>query len=379
MFMKNSIKNKILLCASFICASGISSCSPSKQKIELVNASISEDSKFKSATIDITITDFNALGFKLGDSCDVSFSNGYKVNDVPYFNGYYVKNGSPVIVAYPSSEYVLFTLNNVGVWDEANLNEECTITITLNEAAKYIATQEALSQTYTLKREECSSDEEFANFRSLKGGNLKENTIYRGASPFDNSRNRAKYADGLLNKNNISTIIDLADTSNEVETFFKEEDFSSTYAKNLYENNKVTCLAMGSGYMLDTYKQKVASGFRFILSNDAPIYIHCLEGKDRTGFVCTLIEALMGATYVEMRDDYMQTYLNYYKINETNAKDKYDAIVSLYFDSFMECLHGSNDLETLKSADYVNDAKNYLKSGGLNEEEINSLINKFTK
>ena len=54
-------------------------------------AKISEDEKFKSVVVDITIEDFNNSGFAFGDSCNVKFSNGYELNDIPYYNGYYVK------------------------------------------------------------------------------------------------------------------------------------------------------------------------------------------------------------------------------------------------------------------------------------------------
>jgi len=50
-------------------------------------------------------------------------------------------------------------------------------------------------------------------------------------------------------------------------------------------------------------------------SADGPYLVHCLEGKDRTGFVCIVLEALMSATYQEIVDDYMLTYNNYYHID----------------------------------------------------------------
>lgn len=104
-----------------------------------------------------------------------------------------------------------------------------------------------------------------------------------------------------------------------------------------------------------------------------------MEGKDRTGFVCLLIEALCGATYSELESDYMQTYYNYYKISKDNNKDKYDAIVSLYFNSFLETLHGTSDINVLKSASFALDAKKYLASGGMTSEKIEELITFLTK
>ncbi len=361
------------LCALSLPILTLSLFSCAKETPSLKDCAVSKDEKFGSATLDISISSFNDLGFALGDSCSVSFSNGYALSDVPYFNGYYVKNGQPVIVAYPASEYVSITLNNVGIWDTANLSSGDSVSVTLAEKGKYLATQEALGQSYSLLREEYSSDEEFANFRALKGGKIKEGTLYRGASPFDNSRNRAPYVDALLKKNEISTIIDLADSSSDISSYLADDSYSFPYAKSLYEGGQVALLSMGSGYTTAVYKQKVAEGCRFMIEKEAPYYIHCMEGKDRTGFVSTLLEALSGASYEQMRDDYMLTYKNYYKISLEETPEKYNAVVSLYFDSFMESLIGNSDVEALKKASYVDGAKKYLKEGGLSEEEIASL------
>ncbi len=375
--MKKHLINKKILLTSLVTLS-LFSCNENKV-ISVTNLSITKDEKFLSATVNITIEEFNNIGFKLGDSCNIKFSNGYTIDDVPYFNGYYVKNSMPVIVAYPSSTNILITLNNTGIWDTANLTSDTTVDISLNTSAKYIETQEALSQSYSLIRSEYSSDEEFSNFRSLKGGNLKENYLYRGASPVDNSRNRAKITDNLLNTNGIKYIVDLADNEDNMKEYMSSSTFDSTYAKELYENSKMILLSMGSGYSSDTYKQKLVTGLKGVISNDGPYYIHCMEGKDRTGFVCTLIEALAGATYEEMKNDYMETYKNYYKITKEKTPTKYDAIVSLYFDSFMEELHKTSDVEILKKADYTSDAKRYLTEGGMSETEINSLIKVISK
>jgi len=375
--MKKHLINKKILLTSLVTLS-LFSCNENKV-ISVTNLSITKDEKFLSATVNITIEEFNNIGFKLGDSCNIKFSNGYTIDDVPYFNGYYVKNSMPVIVGYPSSTNILVTLNNTGIWDTANLTSDTTVDISLNTSAKYIETQEALSQSYSLIRSEYSSDEEFSNFRSLTGGNLKDDYLYRGASLVDNSRNRAKITDNLLNKNGIKYIVDLADNEDNMKEYMSSSSFDSTYAKELYENNKMILLSMGSGYSSDVYKQKLVTGLKGVISNDGPYYIHCMEGKDRTGFVCTLIEALAGATYEEMKNDYMETYKNYYKITKEKTPTKYDAIVSLYFDSFMEELHKTSDVEILKKAEYTSDAKRYLTEGGMSEAEINSLIKVISK
>ena len=372
---KKLTKLTILLASSLV---AFTSCR-NNSKGQLYNAGIIQDTKFNSCTVNITIADFTELGFNLGDSCDVKFSNGYELKDVPYYNGFYVKNAYPVIVAYPSSTNILITYNNTGIWDVAGLSEKDTVDICINTANKYLETQETFGQSYAVSRDKYDSDEEFSNFRALKGGNLKDNLVFRGASPVDNSRNRAKITDELLEKNEIKSIVDLADTKENMQNYFENSDFASKYTKNLYEEGKDILLGMGSNYSSLTYKESVVKGFIHMLETDGPYYIHCMEGKDRTGFVCALLEALMGATYDEMCEDYMLTYKNYYKITKEYTIQKYNAIVDLYFDAFMEELSGSTDKNVLKNSDYTIFAKNYLKEGGMSEEKINELIALLSK
>lgn len=364
--------SKAIACLNF--ALFLFSCSKGSLEASYKGGSISEDQKFGTANLTISQGDFEKLGFSLGDSCDVAFSNGASYSDVPYYNGYYVKNGDPVIVAYPSSDYLLITLNNVGIWEEAKLDESYTVDITLKEKGKYLPIQQTLGQSYSLDRSAYSSDEEFSNFRALQGGKLKKSLIYRGASPFDNSRKRASTSDALLEKNLIQSIVDLADGEGDMNYYLSQSDFASPYSRGLYRDGKVALLGMGSSYMSLSYKQSVANGIRHMLGTPSPYYIHCMEGKDRTGFVCMLIEALAGASYQEMESDYMKTYENYYKVSKEKDKEKYEAIKSLYFDSFCQCLYGEEDEETLKKASYIEPAKNYLSEGGLSESEISSFI-----
>lgn len=340
---------------------------------------ISKDPKFDSVVLNLTADDFTDAGFEFGDSCDLVFSNGTTLTDVPYYNGYYVKTGDPVVVAYPKSEYVIIARNNRDFWSTEAFTDEMTVEITINTKGKYLATFEALGQDYSIDRTDYDSDEQFANFRAMTGGDLKENFLYRGASPVDNSRKRASYANSLLEKVGIVCVIDLADSQQEMQSYIDSDDFTSEYTKNLYEQGRDILLSMGANYDSESYKQSLGEGIRHLLTYGGPAYIHCMEGKDRTGFVCLLLEALVNASYDEMCDDYMKTYANYYKITKEETPEKYDAVVALYFDSFMEYLYGTDDLDVLKSANYSQSAKDYLTSCGLSQQEIEQLIELISK
>lgn len=339
-----------------------------------VTFSVSKDEKFGAAFLDVGQESFESNGFSLGDSFSIVFSNGFALSDVPYFNGYYVRNGNPVIVAYPGDTFVRITFNNKGIWDEAELSEGDSVDITLSEEGKYSAVQEALGQVYSFERDDYPDDVSFVNFRALSGGNLKENFIFRGASPVDNSRGRAAYTDALLRENSIGFVIDLADSEEDILEDFASDGFSSEYIRELYGNGSVIPLDMSSSYASDAYREKVAGGLRRALSAEGPFYIHCLEGKDRTGFVCLLLEALAGADFEELKADYMKTYENYFRISEEKTPEKYSAVVDLYFVPFLEFLHGTDDLGELKTASFSADAAAYLTDGGMTGEEIQGLI-----
>ena len=62
-------------------------------------------------------------------------------------------------------------------------------------------------------------------------------------------------------------------------------------------------------------------------------------------------------------------------IQKTNTM----GIVNSYFVTFMEFLHGTSDLQVLKTANYKEDAIKYLKEGGMTEMEIEALITLITK
>lgn len=341
-------------------------------RVTEVMADVLRETKFHAAEISLTKEQFESRGFRLGDSLDITFGSGYSVTDVPYHDGYYVKDGAPVVVAYPGEEHVIITCNNHGIWSAAGLKEKDTVTIRLHEAKKYADIQEALAQKYSNNISDYKTAEQYCNFRELTGGRLRKGAFFRGVSPIDNSRGRASQADSLLKKYGIAFILDLADSAENIEEHLNDKDFHSPYAAGLYENGKIVGLDLSAAFQSDDFKKKLASGLREMLHAEYPVYIHCTEGKDRTGFVCLLLEALAGASYEEMRADYMKTYENYYSITSENAPQKYNAIVSLYFDPFLSALQETKT-QAGPAENYVKAASDYLLSAGMTREEIELL------
>ena len=340
----------------------------------LSDCTIHRDAEFGGAYIDISIPDFNKKGFTYGDSLNLSFSNNVIYNDIGYYSGYYVPAGQELVVAYPGYDYIKFCINyGDDVYTMNNFDNNTRVTITLNQQGKYKDIEETLSISYSDNVEDYpEGTTQFANFREMNVGNLKPNTLYRGASPIDNRRKRAAVVDSLLEQNNIQFDIDLADKSSTGNNFV-----IGNYFKGLKENNKVVFLGMAAAYKTDEFAGKMKQLFEAILNNDGPYYIHCLEGKDRTGYVCMVIEALCGATYDELVDDYFVTYHNYYGIEK--GSNKYDVIKSLHIDEMIRYVFGFQKTTNLLLANYCSQVNDYLLSIGLTQEQINDVQTKLSR
>ena len=386
--MKKIWEFKILILVLLL----FSLCACQKKKEEsdpsIADYPIEHEMEYGGVYIKIAIDDFNALGFSFGDSIDLTFDNGRKLEDIPYYNGYYVDAGEPLLIGYPGYEYIKATINygqdlwdefslkvpaNVeGLWKKAVLEEHNTATITLHEKGKYLPIQEASDIHYFDERERYDSDAMFANFRSMNLGKLKKDVIYRSASPCDNQHNRAPYVDALIREAGVKTILDLADNEVKIEKYIARDDFASPYFLSLYENDQVIPIALNMNYLSDDFGMKIVQGFNLMAEKEGPYLIHCTEGKDRTGFVAMLIEALAKASYEEIEADYMKTYANYYRIDKSNDKEKYQIILERNLDGMIAFMVNDAGID-FKNCDLSIYAENYLQRCGMSEEQIQAF------
>jgi protein-tyrosine phosphatase len=102
--------------------------------------------------------------------------------------------------------------------------------------------------------------------------------------------------------------------------------------------------------------------------------VHCIEGKDRTGYVCALLEGLCGVTYDEIVADYLITYDNYYQKTPETHSDVCNALVSLRLNTCLMYYTSVTDEAQLKNIDYATAFSNYLLSHGMNHQQVDALI-----
>ena len=345
-------------------------CADSDKKITTGEIGVVRDEEFGNVYIDLTI---DGLGFSFGDSVDISFDNGKSFKDVPYYSGYYTPVGEMLACGYPGYPHVVIARNyGASTWEEFEMTENSKVTVTLNEKGKYRDIEELYALSYPDDRSAYESDVMFANFREVRGGKISAGAFYRSASPCDNQHNRAPYANALAEEHGVRFALNLSDNETKYVSYTQAEDFVSDYYDSLYKSGDVLLLAMNANYRSENFAKTISEAFYEMTCHDTPCLIHCVEGKDRTGFVCALLLALADASAQEIIDDYMITYDNYYGITKESKPNKYEAILGNVYD-FLYCMCGVEKGTSLNTLDLKAGAERYLKFGGLDDEQIKSI------
>ena len=335
-----------------------------------------KDESFGNICLAPSIEEFNAFGFDFGDSVNLAFDNGISIEDVPYYSGYYTPAGELLLCGYPGNAHVNIARNyGDSTWEEFGMTDSSKVTVTMNEKGKYLETQELYSLVYSDNREDFDSDIVFANFREVRGGKLKEFWFYRSASPCDNQHNRAACANRLTEENGIRFVLNMSDTEEKYISYTEAADFDSAYYDSLYRDGNVLLLAMKVNYRSDEFTKTISEAFLTMAEHSGPCLIHCVEGKDRTGFACALLLALADATAQEITDDYMITYDNYFGITKESKPETYEAIKG-DIEDFLLWMCEAEPGTPVDTLDLKSGAENYLRRGGLTEEQI-AAIEKF--
>jgi len=217
--------------------------------------------------------------------------------------------------------------------------------------------------TYTDERADYPklTDEQFANFRMVTTTGVGEGTLYRTCSPVNPLHNRNGYADAAIRNAGVRTIMNLADTEEEIKAFVG-------YADSYYSTTDYIGLKMGMSPKTEDFRVRLAEGLRFFATHDGPYAFHCLEGKDRTGVVAELLECFMGASLEEVKDDYMVTFYNYFGVEP--GTETYDNLVN---NNILRVLRDLFKTEDLENADLSVLAESYFRSIGLTDDELAAL------
>lgn len=325
--------------------------------------------EFGSAVPDVSTADFEADGFSLGDVLSIRLDSGRVLEKVPYFNGYFTRPGTPVMVAYPGFPKPFLDMNDPTKECFEDLYPGGHLAVSVSEKGGCREIIEMHAVTYTNDPADFKSPEAFANAREIRAGRIAPKMLFRCASPYDMLLSRPPVVAAFLEKNGVRTTFSLSESAG---SLVKRYPDMPAYSKRIVDAACAIPVSVGGKFLTEEYQQKIAGGLRQLLELPLPCAVHCLEGKDRTGFVCLLLESLMGASYQEMEADYMMTYENYYGITLKDTPEKYGYFREMFFDDKLYGLSGYSEKD-LRQADFQPYAEAYLRSGGMTPAEIAAL------
>jgi hypothetical protein len=341
--------------------------------VPMLKGKITSYNEFGAAMLDFTEADMTEAGFTLGDVISISIDD--KEIIMPYYDGFYTRNGEYLCVAYPTYPSICFTANNIGLPKELTGLEGHSVVVKMVEKGGRLDVQTALSMSYTIDREDYPnfSDTEFANARASKGGRLASGVLHRSSSPFCNDINRAFYVSEYLKREKVRTVLNLADTEEKMKSYDMPP-----YSRTLWEEGNVILCPLKADPTADDYNNRLIEALKELPLRPAPYVVHCMEGKDRTGYVCALLEGLCGATYEEIVADYLITYNNYYLITPINDPILCNTLVSLRLNTCLMYYAGVNDEAQLPSVDYAKAFSSYLLTHGMSQQQIDALVQALT-
>ena len=363
------------------------------EEAKTLDSSVKDIQKYGNLVLSITKSDMDSIGAEYGDVFTVDL--GDQVLEAPYCTSYsdveigdlVLRNdGDGIILAinmgdFASSYGIATKVSNPDktyqwVFEEGKKLEDITLSLILTGKGEYRDQYLIHQLSRTNEREDYSSDAVFANFREIVGGDLGSGALFRSSSPVNNEIGRAKYADELVSLNKIKSVMNLADSRETIEGYFKEEDFASPYYKSLYENGEVIALNMGVSFKTREFQNGLVEGLTFLSKNEGPYLVHCNEGKDRAGFTSALLSALMGLTYDEIASDYMTSYENYYHVEK--GTEQYEAVKRSNIDSMLSFIAGV-ETKDLENVDLSVKAEEFLIAIGMEKADIDTLKSKLSK
>lgn len=334
---------------------------PIKKEETSVKGKVVEVSKYGNVTTSATVKEFKDAGFEAGDILTIKV-NGKDIS-APYGDTYSnVDNKKEVIVPENTTGRIITAINMGDFSKTYQATKDVEMEFSMKEKAGYKEEYEirSIDKYRTTNRKDYSSDEVFANFRPIVMGNIAKGVLYRTSSPINPEIGRAKYANDLVEKVGVKTVINMADSKEELEGYFVADTFASPYYKSLYDKGSVKYLNMGVDFTSDDFNTKFKDGLIFLSENTGPFAVHCNEGKDRAGFISIVLEALMGGSVDEIKADYMVSYMNYYFVEKDSKQ--YEKIADSNVMKSLKMIANVKTDEELRKVNLSEKTEEYLKN-----------------
>ena len=143
------------------------------------------------------------------------------------------------------------------------------------------------------------------------------------------------------------------------------------YTAEMIKNGSVISCPLGIVYSDPESMRMIADGLSAMVELDGPYLIQCSLGRDRTGVLIALLEALSGAGYDEIISDYMESYRNLHNINMDADSLQYRLFKQRIDEKLEETLSVSR--AELSECNLQSAAADYFIRCGMTAEEVAQL------
>jgi len=353
---------------------------------KVIVASVRGEGEYKGIELECTVEDILALGCEIGDKILVE-TNGhtYDATFVKRYSGIGVMGAYVSTADNSSNDHVSFGAFNVRIWDHSGCKVGDTVTLKKNGVDPIFAKIPHYIAGTPKHYDGSTTKEVFCNFRALDTVGIKENEIYRSVSPYRANTERSEIMAQLYEKEGIEYILSVGDTESRVEAC-RDAYGDSFYPVKLFDEGNAVIMNIDSN--VNREPSDLRKALLALAESEGKVVINCYQGKDRTGMICTVIEALTGSDYEEVKKDYMLSYVNHYGIKE--GTEEYDVVCNIMFDRYLYLIEHPEIVDQVGTFDwsvldgYVFNVKeiilNFLKNyAGMTDDEINKVIDRVAR
>ena len=198
-------------------------------------------------------------------------------------------------------------------------------------------------------------------------GNIAPGTLYRSSHPIKENK-QEKAISLLASSAKIAAVINLCDTNSGIQA----KVLFAPWYNRLLKQNMVIALGMDHSVTGKRFGDRLKKTLRFVIDTEGPWLVHCYAGIDRTGFVCMVLEALMGASLDDITGDYLRSFDSGFESSVHGQAGKDDSLVAMRLLSVMCGSQVPNEQNLQRIAE------SYLRNAlGLTNEEVGFLKGKL--
>ena len=332
-----------------------------REKLFMIQTKIIGFNDHGNIVLDINQRELAKEGILLGDAIKITLSSKEVLVNIPVLSGYYCKTHETLLLVSSECCELAVKRGNANSQYQFTLGDEFGIELGLSK--KYWEQENAYSFCEINDGDLYANEEAFANFRPLFcGGTI----FFRSASPFDDTYGRTEAVRFCIDKYSIRTIIDVADTRDElIELIGTDIQYCTKFS--------IYPIGSDAGLYSKEYEKTLTQAIEIIVRENGPFLIHCRAGKRRSGFLCALLQGLAGMSHSEIVADYMMSYVNNNGITQASDPQRFDYLKNDTIGNFLAYIRNDSD-DSLPLC-----IENYLKVLGISPKTISQLTARLIK